>query len=230
MGMLAGKSPEKNAILFVWLNHYSGVMIKTPSKTLVIDPVDVKTRNLDDVDAILISHEHYDHLDQLLVSEVNKLTDCLVVADRTSARRLKHNIMPQKLQEVQAGSEVKIGDVTIRAEKSNHPAASPVTFSVTSEDGVKVFHTSDSLPYPEMAQMSENKFDVVFCTVGIAPGASPETGFEIARLTKPQVAVPYHTNSSSSQKEFVEILRRGLPKTAYLVPEQNKIYQVGKRI
>lgn len=230
MGMLAGKAPEKNAVLFVWLNHYAGVMIKTPSKTLVIDPVDVKARNLEDVDAILISHEHYDHLDQLLVSEVHKSTDCLVVADSTSAKRLKHNILPQKLQEVQVGSEVKIGEVSVKAEKSNHPAASPVTFNITSEDGVKLFHTSDSLPYPEMARMSESKFDLVFCTVGIAPGASPQTGFEIARLTKPQVAVPYHTNSLSSQKEFVENLKKGLPKTAYLVPEQNKIYQVGKRI
>jgi hypothetical protein len=70
---------------------------------------------------------------------------------------------------------------------------------------------------------------VVFCTVGIAPGASPETGFEIARLTKPQVAVPYHTNSIVDQKAFTEIIKKELPKTAYLVPELNKIYQVSKR-
>ena len=228
--MLTNKNPEKNAILFVWMNHYSGIIIKTPSKTIVIDPVDVKTRNLDDVDAVLISHEHYDHLDQLLVAEVHKSTDCLVIADQTSAKRLKHNIMPNKLQEVQVGSEIKIGEVLVKAEKSNHPAASPVTFNITSEDDVKIFHTSDSLPYPEMARMSENKFDVVFCTVGIAPGASPETGVEIARLTKPQIAVPYHTNSASSQKEFVDILKQRLPRTSYLIPEQNKIYQVGKRI
>ncbi len=85
-------------------------------------------------------------------------------------------------------------------------------------------------PFPEMAVMGEKeKFDVVFCTVGIAPGTSPETGFEIARLTKPQVAVPYHTNSADSQKKFTEILKKELPRTAYLIPELNKIYQVSKR-
>jgi len=65
--------------------------------------------------------------------------------------------------------------------------------------------------------------------IGIAPGATPETGFEIARLTKPHVAVPYHTNTADSQKKFAEILKTQMPRTACLIPEQNKIYQVSKR-
>ena len=94
----------------------------------------------------------------------------------------------------------------------------------------KVYHTADSLPFPELAKLGQKEnFDMVFCTVGIAPGASPESGFEIARLTKPQIAVPYHTATVTSQKEFAELLKRELPRTACLIPEQNKIYQVTKR-
>ncbi|MGC8895782.1 MAG: MBL fold metallo-hydrolase [Candidatus Bathyarchaeia archaeon] len=229
--MAIEKTPAKNEIFFVWFNHYAGVTIKTPSKTLVIDPVEVKSRNFKSVDAILISHEHYDHLDQSLVSEIHKNTLCVVVADPTSARRLRNVVAPEKLQEIQPGSEVKLGGVTIRGEKSNHPpAATPVSFIITSEDGVKIFHTADSLPFPEMASIGEReKFDVVFCTVGIAPGTSPETGVEIARLTKPKVAVPYHTGSVADQKRFAEILKREMPKVTCLVPEVGKIYQISKR-
>ncbi|MEM2118244.1 MAG: MBL fold metallo-hydrolase [Candidatus Bathyarchaeia archaeon] len=225
------KSPAKNEILFVWFNRYAGVTLKTPSKTFVIDPVDVKAKNFQNVDAILITHEHYDHLDQPLISEIHKLTQCMVVADPTSARKLRNAIPSEKLQEVQPGSEVKIGEVSVKAEKCNHPpAATPTTFIITSEDGVKVFHTADSLPFPEMATMSEKeKFDVVFCTVGIAPGASPETGVEIARLTKPKVAVPYHTGSPADQKKFADLLKKEMPKVNCLIPEVGKIYQVGKR-
>ena len=223
-------TPEKNAIMFVWFNHYSGVLIKTPTQTLVVDPVDVKARNLSDVNAILITHEHYDHLDQRLVGEIQKATNCTVIADPASTRRLNHIIPPEKLQEIRPNAEIKVGEVSVKAEKSNHPAAAPVTFIITSEDGVKVFHTADSLPFPELAAIGEReKFDVVFCTVGIAPSASPETGFEIARLTKPQVAVPYHTNSTAEQRKFAEILKKELPRTACLIPEQNNIYQVSKR-
>ncbi|HEX9862867.1 MAG TPA: MBL fold metallo-hydrolase [Candidatus Bathyarchaeia archaeon] len=223
-------TPEKNAIMFVWFNHYSGVFIKTPTQTLVVDPVDVKARNLSDVNAILITHEHYDHLDQRVVGEIQKATNCTVIADPASTRRLNHIIPPEKLQEIRPNAEIKVGEVSVKAEKSNHPAAAPVTFIITSEDGVKVFHTADSLPFPELAAIGEReKFDVVFCTVGIAPSASPETGLEIARLTKPQVAVPYHTNSTAEQRKFAEILKKELPRTACLIPEQNNIYQVSKR-
>jgi len=225
------KSPAKNEILFVWFNRYAGVTIKTPSKTLVIDPVDVKPRNLQNVDAILITHEHYDHLDQSLVSEIHKLAQCMVVADPTSARRLQNVIPSEKLNEVQQSSELKIGEVSLMAEKCNHPAATPVSFIITSEDGLKVFHTADSLPFPEMATIGEReKLDVVFCTVGaIAPGASPETGIEIAKLTKPKVAVPYHTGTTADQKKFAELLKEEMPRVTCMIPEVGKIYQVSKR-
>ncbi len=228
--MSIAKTPAKNEIFFVWFNHYAGVTIKTPSTTLVIDPVDVKPRDFKNVDAILITHEHYDHLDQLFVSELHKLTQCMVVADSTSARRLQNVIPSEKLNEIQPGSEVKLGEVSVKAEKCSHPAATPVSYIITSEDGVKVFHTADSLPFPEMATIGETeKLDVVFCTVGmIAPGASPETGVEIARLTKPKVAVPYHTGSTEDLKRFSELIKKEMPKVTCLIPEVGKIYQVSK--
>lgn len=224
------ETPEKNAILFVWFNHYSGVLVKTPTKTIVVDPVDARARSFSDTDAILITHEHYDHLDPRLIIEIQKTSNCRIIADPASTQRLQHAIPPEKLQQIRPSEEIKVGEVTVKAEKCNHPAAEPVTYIITSEDGVKVFHTADSLPFSELSNIGEKeKLDVVFCTVGIAPGSSPETGFEIARLTKPQVAVPYHTNSTDYQQQFATMLKEELPRTACLIPELNKIYQVSKR-
>lgn len=224
------KTPEKNSILFVWLNSYAGILLKTPSKTLVIDPVDVKPKALSNVDAILLTHEHYDHLDPRLIERIQKATDCAIIADAASTKKLEHTIPNGKLTEVKPGAEIKIGEVQVKAEKSNHPAQAPVTYIITSEDQVKIYHTADSLPFPELAELGQNEnFDMVFCSVGIAPGATPQSGFEIARLTKPQIAVPYHTSTVASQREFSELLKKDLPRTACLIPEQNKIYQVSKR-
>ena len=228
--MSVQRVPERNTILFVWLNQYAGILLKTPTKTLVIDPVDVKPKNLQNVDAILITHEHYDHLDPRLITEVQKETNCTVVADSASTRKLEPIIPNGKLQEVKPGDEIKLGEVSVRVEKCNHPAQAPVTYLITSEDNLKVYHTADSLPFPELATMGKKEsFDMVFCTVGIAPNTSAESGFEIARLTKPGLAVPYHTANPSSQTEFAAILKRKLPKVACLIPQQNKIYEVSKR-
>lgn len=229
--MSIGKTPSKNEVLFVWFNRYAGVTLKTPSKTLVIDPVDVKPREFKNVDAVLITHEHYDHMDPSLISELQKLTQCTVVADPTSVKKLRHLISPEKLVEARPGSEVKFDAVSVKIENCNHPPAStPVSFIIVSEDNIRIFHTADSLPFPEMATIGETeKLDLVFCTVGIAPGASPEIGLDIARLTKPKVAVPYHTGSLAEQKKFAELLKKELPKITCLIPETGKIYQVSKR-
>jgi L-ascorbate metabolism protein UlaG (beta-lactamase superfamily) len=224
------KTPEKNSIFFMWLNNYAGILLKTPTKTFAIDPVDVKAKNLHNVDAILITHEHYDHLDPPLVADIQKATGCTVIADAASTKKLKLALPNDKLIEIKPGMEIKVGEVIVKAEKSNHPAQAPVTYIITSEDNVKVYHTADSFPFPELAKMAQKEnFDLVFCTVGIAPGASPQSGFEIAWLTKPQIAVPYHTATVASQKEFEELLKNELPRTACLIPQQNKIYQVSKR-
>jgi L-ascorbate metabolism protein UlaG (beta-lactamase superfamily) len=224
------ETPKQNTIFFVWFNQYAGVLLKTPTKTLVIDPVDIRLKSLQDIDAVLITHEHYDHLDPRLIAETQKATNCTVIADSASAKKLYHSIRNDKLQEIKPGQETKIGAVTIKAEKCNHPAQTPVTYIVTSEDQVKIYHTADSLPFPELALIGQREnFDVVFCTVGIAPASTPQTGFEIARLTKPQIAVPYHTATTASQNEFASLIKKDLPKTTCLIPEQNKIYQVSKR-
>lgn len=224
------QTPEPETIFFSWFNQYSGILIKTPSKTLVVDPVDIKAKNYPTVDAILITHEHYDHLDPPLVTGIQKNTGCVVVADPASAKKLQATIPNDKLQELQPGMETKIGQVTIKAQKSNHNAKAPNTYIITSEDNLKVYHTADSLPFPELGAMGQKEqFDIVFCTVGAAPGATPETGFEIAFLTKPGLAVPYHAGSVENQRRFEEKIKKELRRTACLIPEQNKIYQVSKR-
>ena len=227
--MLADKVPEKNSVFFVWLNNYAGILLKTPTKTLLIDPVDVKAKNFPQIDAVLITHEHYDHMDQRLIAEIQKTTNCTVIADAASTKSLKMQIPTNKLIETHVGDQTKIGEVTIKTQQCKHTAQAPVTYIITNENGLKTWHTADSLPFPEMATIGQKEqFDIVFCTVGIAQGTSPETGSEIAWLTKPKVAVPYHTNTAENQKKFAQILKKEQPKTACVTPEINKAYQVTK--
>ena len=90
------KTPEPNTIFFTWFNQYAGILLKTPTKTIVVDPVDIKVKNLPIVDAILITHEHYDHLDPQLVTAIQKATDCTVIADPASTKKLQNTTHPNR--------------------------------------------------------------------------------------------------------------------------------------
>ena len=222
--------PKKNEIAFKWLNQYAGVTVKTPTKTLVIDPVELNAKNFTTLDAILITHEHCDHLDGPLIRKIQERTQCQILADSTSTKKLSNSVPIEKLQEMKPGTETKMGDVTVMAEMCNHSAATtPITFLITSEDGVKIFHTADSMPFPEMKDIgAKHNPDIAFCTVGIASGTSPKTGVEIVKLVKPKVAVPYHTASKDDLNKFCKILAKEEAKIKCLIAKQGNVYIVGK--
>ena len=216
-------TPKKGEVAFLWFNNYSGVTIRTPSKTLIVDPADVDPTIFKTVDALLITHEHLDHFDESLTREIFRRTQCRVVADSTSAKRLKDALPARKLEEMRVGKEIKLDNVTVEAKGFKHPATAPVSYLITTEDGVRIYHTGDSLPYPDMKQIGERSPpDVVFCTVGApAPGASPQSGLEIVRLVKPKVAVPYHA-PAADRKRFADLIAKEVPNVRCMVIEQNK--------
>lgn len=217
---------KKGEVAFLWFNNYSGVVIRTPTKTFVVDPADVDPTIFKKVDILLITHEHHDHFDESMVKEIYRRTQCTVIADFTSAGILKDVLPLGKLHEMRVGKEVKFDNVTVRAEAFKHPATTPVSYLITSEDGVKVYHTGDSLPYPDMKRIGEQSPpDIVFCTVGVpAPGASPKMGLEIVKMVKPKVAVPYHA-SAAERKKFAELVAKEAPNVKCMLIERDKPYK-----
>jgi len=215
-------SLSRGQIAITWLNKHSGVLVKSPHVSLVVDPVEVDEAALSVVDAILITHEHYDHLDEGTVIDMQAKCNCQVICDRASYDRLSSAIASDKLSAANVRDEFQVKDMLIVAEKSSHPAEAPLTYLITSEDGVTLYHTSDSFPFKEMADIGKkHDVDVCLCTVGIAPKATPRTGVEIAALVKPRLAIPYH---GDGQKEFVTLLAKISPNTKSHIIKRGEIF------
>jgi len=216
---------SKGQAALVWFNEFSGVGILSPLRSIVVDPTQIDGEAFQRVDYLLITHELTDHLDEVLVSRINQMTGCLVVSGRASSESLRNFIPKKKMKIIQADAELTLDDLSVEALPCNHPnASSPVTYMITLENGVKIFHTSDSLPFPAMERIGMNEQpDIVFCAVSGIAGVTPRTGAEVAKLVKARVAIPYH---GSAFLEFEGILRREVPdqKIVELKPMEAYVY------
>jgi len=211
-------------VAFVVFNQYSGVALKTAGGIVVVDPTFVSPGEFQDVDAVLVTHEHFDHLDVDVVSSIQRRTGCTVVSDPESYRRLRGAVPENRLIRVEVGDEVDLDGVKVYVEESNHPpAVSPVTYVIECGGRVRVYHTSDSLPFRGMEEIARRLSpDVAFCTVGIAPGASLSTGVQVAELVRPRLAVPYHGRGFG---RFCRLLSSRAPEIGCVATEVGRVYR-----
>jgi L-ascorbate metabolism protein UlaG (beta-lactamase superfamily) len=153
-----------------------------------------------DVDVVLISHLHYDHLDiRSLQSFRNKPLICV---PKGAAELLSKNKI-NNIKELEVGEELSIGNLTIRTTNARHRnrrhplgiRAECMGYLVGNE--VRVYFPGDTQIFPEMAAISD-RIDVALMPVwGWGPHLgrmhmSPQQAGEALALLKPKLAIPIH--------------------------------------
>jgi len=168
-------SVSQGSIALMLCNVYSSVMLKTRLLTAIFDPVKL---NLDKgsffdvqgIDVIIITHEHYDHFDKKLVMEMQRRSSAAVITTPFVAE----------------GESVTIKDVTFHAEHCEHFANEPLSFIIET-DAVSIYHPSDSGPFPGMEEIKSNYEPGMMLYMH----TSKEELRKIAELIKPSIVVSY---------------------------------------
>ncbi len=199
------------AARIVYVGHAT-VLVELDGVRLLTDPL-LRTRlmhlrrarELDpdvaqDVDAVLLSHLHFDHLDFPSLEAVG--TETHVVAP-TGARRMLERRGFSAVTELRAGEEVEIGTLTIRATPAVHDAsrlpfgskAEPVGFLIA---GLlrTVYFAGDTELFEGMSELAP--VDIALLPIsGWGPKLGhghmdPEAAVAAARLLRASVVVPIH--------------------------------------
>ena len=153
-----------------------------------------------DVDAVLISHLHFDHLDFGSLARLG--SDVRVVVPRGGGALLGGKGRRGNVTEITAGETIEIGGVRVRATPAVHDRrrlpfgarAEPLGYRLEGERSV--YFAGDTDVFPGMAEIAP--LDVALVPVwgwgpSMGPGhMNPARAAESLRLLQPRIAIPIH--------------------------------------
>jgi L-ascorbate metabolism protein UlaG (beta-lactamase superfamily) len=197
-------------VRIVYLGHAT-VLVELDGVRLLTDPAlrkrllllrrvggaDAETPS--DLDGVLVSHLHFDHLDVLSLRRIGR--DVPIVVPRGAGRLLFRKRFRQ-VDELGVGDELSIGPLSVRAVPAVHPggraplgiSADPVGFVVTGSRSV--YFAGDTELFDGMAEIAP--VDVALLPVaGWGPKLGlghmdPREAAEAARRVGARVAIPIH--------------------------------------
>ena len=182
-------SVPRGSLALVLFNVYSSLMLKTPHLTALFDPVKLSLDKphlaVPEVDAIIITHEHADHLDENLALEIERISQATIITTPFIAGRLEKKA--RRVHGLRAGDSVTVKGVTFYAEHCQHAANEPLAFIIKTE-ATTIYHPGDSAPFPEMATVGSRYQPEILLYLG----TSKKNLIEIAEMVRPKIIVTYH--------------------------------------
>jgi len=153
-----------------------------------------------DIDAVLISHLHLDHLDRPSLRLLDRRVHMIAPAGTAD---LLHGEGFKNIEEIRIADSTKVGEVKVTATYAHHPggryplgpAADCVGYLVSGSSSV--YFAGDTDIFPEMVDV-DPELDVALLPVwGWGPTIrgdhmSPRTAAESLTLLRPKMAVPIH--------------------------------------
>jgi L-ascorbate metabolism protein UlaG (beta-lactamase superfamily) len=217
-------APLRDKDVAIFFLSYSGVIIRTLSGTIVIDPSnllidhDIPVLKKNKVNVLLFTHGHGDHFDAKTALLIARETSATIVAEPSVASALQKagGIPPDKLIAASAGRSVRVGDLTIQSVAGKH--IGPIMLFRVQAGPVSFFHGGDSAYVP----VRDCPADIAFLPTGDpSPTASPEDAVKMALDVHPQVAVLMH-GAEAQHADFKRISAAKLPDVIVEIPEPFK--------
>jgi L-ascorbate metabolism protein UlaG (beta-lactamase superfamily) len=204
-------APELVSARVTWLGH-STTVIEIGGVRILTDPV-IRTRvahlrraseipasALSQVDLVLVSHVHWDHLDLASLGQIERSTPVVVPsgAGVLLSRRGFRNVV-----EVEAGDAVGVRDISLRATHAEHTATrGPFGVRAPSlgylvERPRKIYFAGDTDLFDGMSEFSE-RLEVALLPISgwgprVPPGhLDPERAARALQLLRPRIAIPIH--------------------------------------
>ncbi len=218
--------PASTAVRFIWLGH-SSVLLELGGKRVLIDPVfsdrasffswagpkrfqpaPFQAQDLPLLDAVLISHDHYDHLDRATIVSLADRTSTFHVPLGLGAILRGWGIPEAKITEYAWWDEHGVDGMTIAAVPARHFSGRGLFDRnktlwcswVVVSGGQRVYHSGDTGMTSQFRKIGEKygPFDVAFIKIAAYNEnwpdihLTPEQAVETAKMLQGRILVPIH--------------------------------------
>lgn len=185
---------DKGDLFFAWLGH-SSILITMDGKTILVDPVlekraspvswigpkrfhppPVIAKDLPPIDVVLITHDHYDHLEKTTVKQLKDKTGLFLVPLGMGELFEDWGITPEKVKELDWWEQHVVGPLAFIATPGVHYARRGLfdgdkrlwcSWSIRGQSR-KVFVSGDSGYFDGFKEVGERlgPFDITFLKIG----------------------------------------------------------------
>jgi L-ascorbate metabolism protein UlaG (beta-lactamase superfamily) len=181
---------------------HASLMFKVNDFVIHIDPVKSSGNyaNLPKADLILVTHEHYDHLDPQLINDLKKEGTRMLCNTASAAKINWAEIM-------KAGDRKTVHEFVIEAVPAYnikhvrapgqpfHPKGEGNGYVLTIGDK-RIYIAGDTENIPEMANLKN--IDVAFLPMNLPYTMTPEMVADAAKSFNPKILYPYHTGDTNT--------------------------------
>jgi L-ascorbate metabolism protein UlaG (beta-lactamase superfamily) len=188
---------------------HASFKIKTESKTIYIDPstknTNLKAKDFEPADLILVTHSHADHCDPKLLKKIRKMGSPILAPtsckDKISKAGVVWDINAGQFMEISGGINVRAIDAfnVKRFRPSGepfHPKGQGVGFIMTLE-GKKIYHAGDTDLIPVMEDLYD--IDVALLPAGDTYTMDINEAAEAAITINPTIAIPMHLKGADPE-------------------------------
>lgn len=183
---------------------HASLLFNFQDRNIYIDPVMqvADYSQLPKADAILVTHEHGDHLDPVAIEKISKPETTIFETQACFDKLKKGQVFGNESFFVAAGVPVEaVAAYNIYGLRGNgiayHPKGDGNGYVLTF-GGVKVYVAGDTELTPQMSKLKN--IDIAFLPIGMPYTMEPGMAIEAAKTLKPKILYPYHFNNSNPEE------------------------------
>lgn len=193
--------------------HFIGhgsLMFRLNKYCIHVDPVRSSGdyKNLPQADLILVTHEHYDHLDPDLIRELRK-PETVLLSNTNTASQIKW------AQAMKAGDKKVVNNIIVEAVPAYnminmrspgqpfHPKGTGNGYIITVGNR-RIYVAGDTENIPEMKELKD--IYVAFLPMNLPYTMTPEMVADAALAFKPQILYPYHYSETITDR-LIQLLK-----------------------